>query len=87
MDPPLERPLLLRDLVRVFFRHKGKIFAWCLLVLGGLAAAILVLPRKYASDARLFVRLGRESVTLDPTATTGQMIQVLESRENQMNSA
>jgi uncharacterized protein involved in exopolysaccharide biosynthesis len=48
---------------------------------------MFVLPKKYTSTAKLFVRLGRESVMLDPTATTGQTIQVQESRENQINSA
>lgn len=47
---------------------------------------IMVCPRTYRSEAKLFVRLGRESVTLDPTATTGQTISVHESRENEINS-
>lgn len=47
---------------------------------------IMVCPRTYQSESKLFVRLGRESVTLDPTATTGQMVSVHESRENELNS-
>lgn len=43
-------------------------------------------PRTYRSEAKLFVRVGRESVALDPTATTGQIISVYESRENELNS-
>ena len=38
------------------------------------------------SEAKLFVRLGRESVALDPTATTGQVISLNESRDNEINS-
>lgn len=49
--------------------------------------ALIVWPRKYESEAKLFLRLGRESIALDPTATTGATIQVQESRENQLNSA
>lgn len=49
-------------------------------------AGIMACPRTYQSEAKLFVRLGRESVTLDPTATTGQTISVHESRENELNS-
>jgi uncharacterized protein involved in exopolysaccharide biosynthesis len=45
-----------------------------------------LLPKKYESEAKLFVRLGRESVSLDPTATTGATNNVQESRENQINS-
>eukprot|EP00913_Durusdinium_trenchii_P028315 g26543.t1 len=52
------------------------------LVIGG----VLICPRAYRSEAKLFVRMGRESVTLDPTATTGQIVAVHESRENEINS-
>ena len=34
----------------------------------------------------IFVKLGRETVSLDPTATTGSTISVLESRDNEINS-
>ena len=34
----------------------------------------------------IFVKLGREAVSLDPTATTGSTISVLESRDNEINS-
>src|SRR4029079_13583413 len=37
-------------------------------------------------EARLFVRLGKESVSLDPTATLGQTVAVNESRESEINS-
>ena len=50
------------------------------------ALAIIFLPRTYLSEAIVFVRLGRESVSLDPTATTGSTVQVLESRESEVNS-
>jgi capsular exopolysaccharide synthesis family protein len=40
----------------------------------------------YRSNAKLLVRLGRESVTLDPTAATGQIIQINQSRESEVNS-
>jgi uncharacterized protein involved in exopolysaccharide biosynthesis len=52
-----------------------------------LTIAVTFLGSKtYTSEAKLFVRLGRESVALDPTATTGQVINVNESRENEINS-
>lgn len=47
---------------------------------------MMTLPRTYVSDAMIFVKLGRETVSLDPTATTGSTISVLESRENEINS-
>ena len=48
--------------------------------------AMVILPRKYHSDAMIFVRLGRETVSLDPTATTGSTISVLDTRDNEINS-
>ncbi|MEM7475920.1 MAG: hypothetical protein AAF483_13085 [Planctomycetota bacterium] len=45
-------------------------------------------PRKYASEARFLIRLGRESVGMDPTATaTGPIVGVNESRESEIRSA
>ncbi len=81
------RPPSLSDLVRIPLRHKKKMVVWCVLALGGTYAALALMPRTYQSEAKVFVRLGRESVTLDPTATTGQTMSVQETRENQINSA
>ena len=65
-----------RDVCRTLFRHKWKMaLFFCttlVLVLGGLSAY----PRSYTSEARLFVRLGKESVSLDPTATLSQTLNV-----------
>ena len=54
-------------------------------VLGLAVAAFLALPREYQSEALLFVKVGASSVTLDPTATTGQTISLYESRETEIN--
>jgi capsular exopolysaccharide synthesis family protein len=40
----------------------------------------------YRSEAKLFVRVGRETVTLDPTATTGTIVPVSQSRESEMGT-
>ena len=48
--------------------------------------AMIFLPRSYHSEAMIFVKLGRETVSLDPTATTGNQISVIESRDNEINS-
>jgi polysaccharide biosynthesis protein PslE len=56
---------------------------------GLLAIAIvgaLLLPRMYESEAKLMVKIGRESVTLDPTATVGQTLSVYDSRETEVNT-
>src|SRR5580698_9202926 len=75
-----------RGIVSSLWRHKGKGTLWFIVVVAATAAVILYWPRSYRSEAMLFVRLGRESVSLDPTATMGQTIAVSESRENEINS-
>jgi uncharacterized protein involved in exopolysaccharide biosynthesis len=45
----------------------------------------LLMPRHYYSEARLFVRFGREN-QVDPTASGGQMVSLYESRESEINS-
>lgn len=42
--------------------------------------------RVYRSEAKIFVRLGRESVGLDPTVSTGPVVSLLESRDKELHS-
>jgi polysaccharide biosynthesis protein PslE len=87
ISPRIERPIAPADLVKALSRHRRKALAWSLLVAGMSLVALIIWPRTYESDAKLFLRLGRESIAVDPSATTGATIQVQESRENQLNSA
>ena len=75
-----------REIARVLFRYQWrgvKVFLSGMLLV---VVALVVCPPKYSSETRLFVRLGRESVTLDPTATTGQVVSLNSSREAEINS-
>ena len=76
----------LRDLYSALFRHKWKMILFFFTVTLTVTAATFLVAEIYRSEARLLVRLGRESVTLDPTATTGQTIQVNQSRQSEINS-
>ena len=75
-----------RSTLTILHRHRRQ----ALWFFGGTLVIVAVwltfAPRTYQSDAQLFVRVGRESVMLDPTATTGQTISVYESREVEINS-
>lgn len=58
----------------------------CALILG--AIVLLFAPRTYRSEARIFLRLGRESVGLDPTASTGQTLALQQAdRKDEVKSA
>lgn len=71
---------------RAVYSNRGKAGTTFIATLAITVALITLVPRKYGSEAVLFVRLGRETVSLDPTATTGSTISVYESRENEINS-
>ncbi len=75
-----------REICAILFRHKKKAFTLALLVLALTTAVVIYYPRTYASEAKLFVRVGRESVALDPTATQGQTTYVQKSYEQEINS-
>jgi len=76
-------PLLLLNAIR---NHLGKAILVFLLTVGATAAAMFLTPKEYQSRAMIFVRIGRETVSLDPTATTGSTISILETREIEVNS-
>src|SRR5690348_14410053 len=68
------------------WRHKGKAVLAFVLVCGLAAAYLSTSKRTYESEAKLYVRVGRESVSLDPTATTGQVVSLQDSREGEVNA-
>ena len=78
----------LQDAYRSLNRHRQK-SAWFFgIVVAGTLAYTLLSPSEYRSEGKLFLRLGRENSTLDPTATLGQntTVTVPSSRENEINS-
>lgn len=76
-----------RDVCRILFRHKRKMAITFCTTMALIIGALVVWPRTYSSESRLLVRLGKESVGLDPTASLGQTIGVEGgTRENEINS-
>ena len=67
-----------------FNRRKKKLLRFLYLFLTGMALVTLLSPKEYRSQAKLFVRLGRDSA---PTATSGQKTIVVmpQSRESEIN--
>lgn len=78
----------LRDLLQFFYRHKKKAALVGLAVVAAVVAATIAWPRAYRSQGKILVRLGRENVTLDPTATVGRdaVVTVPEGREQEINA-
>lgn len=84
-DTSVDLPLL--RVARIVFRR-----ALCiLLVFLALGAAVLAwvsaMKSSYRSESKVFVQVGRESVTLDPTVTLGgATLDPRNTRENELNS-
>jgi len=76
------------DFWETAFRHKKKLLVFPTLILAIATAVILWFPRTYQSEAKLFLQVGRESVGIDPIATTGSTISLQKTdRETEVRSA
>jgi len=80
------RETSLRDLFYIFFRHKWKLILFFLAAVVCVVVLTFCRDEIYRSEAKLMVRLGRESVTLDPTATTGQVIPISRTSESEVRA-
>ncbi len=77
---------LWRQALGVFRRQALKASIAFAVVIAAAIGYLVWSPLLYTSEAKVFVRLGRETIALDPTATTGQTVGVLDTRENEINS-
>lgn len=76
-----------RDILRILFRHKIKVVSSFVSTITVAALGLLLLPKTYVSEARLFIKIGRHSIAIDPTATLGSShLTIHESRENEIRS-
>ena len=83
-----KKPADTLDLYQVLMAHKRPMVWTFSSVMLVVVAVTFLGPKSYTSEAKLYVRLGRESAALDPTATASsdQVLMVQESREYEINS-
>ena len=74
-----------RDMVYVVFRHKWKAVVLLVLVVIGATGYGYLGPEVFRSDAALLIRLGRETMELDPSVS-GRLAPVLATREGEVKS-
>ncbi|TWT82120.1 Chain length determinant protein [Planctomycetes bacterium CA13] len=74
----------LQEMVKVVLRHRKKVLLFMASVVFLTAVAVVLLPRKYNSEAKLLVLVGRESVSLDPVVATGKTLNMQASRESEI---
>lgn len=76
----------LRDFYYILFRHKKKVIIFFFVVVITVTLGTFLSPEIYQSNAKLLLTLGRESVALDPTASTGKVVNVTQFRDVEINS-
>ena len=84
MIDPRQLQQIVSDVRRALVRYHRYSLAVFLGVCGLTVLGLLFMPRSYESEAKLFVRFGREN-SVDPTAS-GQLVSIYESRESEVNS-
>ena len=84
----LDRPFTAYDALRGVWRRKGLVTLVFLATVTAVIAGTLLMPKTYRSEAKLFLRLGRENATLDATATLGEnpVVMMPLDRQAEINS-
>ncbi len=86
IQPPVNT-IKIRDYIESVYRNRGKLLLYNLAIILLTIGVILVWPREYRSEAKLWIKIGRENSRLDPTATTGETISIQETdREDEIKS-
>ena len=84
-----ESKLTLSELVALFRKHRRTMAICFGAIMVGAVLLAMLLPNKYESEAQLLVRLGRENMRVDPTATlSGTQTRVMSTgpREQEVNT-
>ena len=77
----------IRNYLETAFRYKYLLILFNLVVIAMTTAIVLWWPRQYRSEAKLWIKIGRENSKLDPTAATGETISVQDTdREDETSS-
>lgn len=74
------------NVIQAIWRNKWKMSFVFVLSVAAAVGYLFIAKKQFTSEAQLFVRLGKETIGLDPTVTTGQTIAIQESREKEISS-
>jgi uncharacterized protein involved in exopolysaccharide biosynthesis len=73
--------------LQALLRHRKKVLFTFLILVALTVLFVVSREREYASSAQLFVRIGRETVSVDPTAeAAGRLISVTDTQEREIRS-
>ena len=77
----------LRDIFFVLFRHKDTVMCITgVCFVAALVTSLFFVKRQYTSEAKLMVRIGRESVAVDRTAAPGEQVRTSRSRAEEIGT-
>jgi uncharacterized protein involved in exopolysaccharide biosynthesis len=77
----------LGNVVECTRRHKWKVAFFGAVTMAAAGALAIVWPKTYRSEAKLYVRLGRENIGLDATSSMGrEIVAVQMTREEELNT-
>jgi len=82
---PPEGSSSLRTTLSILFRQKFYIVGFFILTFISVAILTFISPEIYQSDAKLFIQLGRETMSVDPSVV-GPTASVRSDRESELNS-
>ncbi len=74
-----------REFLRIVFRHRRKALGFFFATVLVTLTALLMMSPVYESEAKLLIKVGRETVAMDPTVL-GPTMNVLQERRNEINS-
>ncbi|MGB7329363.1 MAG: exopolysaccharide biosynthesis protein [Rubripirellula sp.] len=74
------------DLTRVIIRRLPSVIVTAGITTLAVGALLLAWPNQYASDGLLYARLGRGSVSIDPTIEPGRSVSLQDSRSSEVAS-
>jgi uncharacterized protein involved in exopolysaccharide biosynthesis len=76
-----------KELLATVWQHKYTLIAYNVSVFLFVVFIILCWPRGYRSEAKIWIKIGRENSRIDPTVTTGETVSIQESdREDEVKS-
>ncbi len=74
-----------RDVLRVLFRHKQKVAGFFIAAVSLTLIATLLVTPTFESSSKLLIKVGRESVSMDPSVL-GPTMDLFQDRANEINS-
>ena len=85
ISTPSESPISIIEVIRSVRNSPIYFLFWLALLFSLVVLTYLVIPRKYFSDGKLYVQVGRSSVGTDPTTSSGT-VSLQDSRETEVKS-